>query len=110
MREEIGRLAPGDLDRWGEYRAHVERFWSDTVGQIMRTPMESVFDLLPFVRGMLSAQGFLSMNDLVQLHLRDRRLVRALRFHPTFVGSSPWTPGSSNCPPKPLIRTRNRVA
>lgn len=95
MRAEVGRLAPDDLEGWDRYRAHVERFWSRTVSRVMHTPMQSPLDLLPFAPGMIADRGFLPMNELVRRYLKNRHLVRALRFHPTFVGASPWGPGSA---------------
>ena len=95
MRAEVARLAPADLPGWDRYRAHVEGFWEKTVKQVMHTPMQGLCDLLPFTFGMIAGGGFLSMDALVRRHLRDERLIRALRFHPTFVGASPWAPGSA---------------
>lgn len=95
MDAEVARVAPGDLAGWTRYRAHVERFWERSVKKVMHTPMQGMCDLLPFTAGMIRGGGFLSMDALVRLHLRDAHLVRALRFHPTFVGASPWAPGSA---------------
>lgn len=95
MAAEVSRLAPGDLPGWVRYRAHVERFWERSVKQVMHAPMQHLADLLPFAGGMIAGGGFSSMDALVRWHVRDRKLVRALRFHPTFVGASPWAPGSA---------------
>lgn len=95
MRAEVARVAPGDLAGWERYRHHVECFWEDTVKQVMHARMERPMDLLRFAPGMIRGGGFLSMDALVRTYLRDERLRRALRFHPTFVGASPWAPGSA---------------
>lgn len=95
MRDEVSRLAPGDLAGWTGYRAHVERFWDRTVKRVMHAPMQDLGDLLRFTGGMVRGGGFLSMDLLVRSFVRHPQLVRALRFHPTFVGASPWAPGSA---------------
>lgn len=95
MRAEVARFAPQDAAGWEAYRLHVERFWDLTVRQVMHARMETPWDLLRFAPGMLAGSGFLSMDALVRRYLTDERLMRAMRFHPTFVGASPWAPGSA---------------
>ncbi len=95
MQAEVQRLCPGDVPGWLRYRAHVEGFWDGTVKKVMHHPMQGIGDLLRFAPGMISGGGFLSMDLLVRRYIRDPRLMRSLRFHPTFVGASPWAPGSA---------------
>lgn len=95
MREEVRRVAPDELDAWDRYRGDVERFWDGTVREVMTQPMEHLTDLLRYTGGMLRFGGELSMEGLVRRYLREPRLVRALSFFPTFVGASPYAPGSA---------------
>ncbi|MBL8605513.1 MAG: phytoene desaturase [Myxococcales bacterium] len=95
MRKEVERVAPSNLEGWERYRQHVIGFWEGTVRSVMKTPMLNLCDLLRFTPGMVAGGGFLSMNALVERYLEDPYLIRALRFHPTFVGASCWAPGSA---------------
>lgn len=91
MRDEIRRIAPGDLDgyeRFLELSATAYRLGYEQMGDM---PFTKITDMLKVIPEMLKMQGLRSLHSLVRAHVKSPKLQTVLSFHPLLIGGNPYS-------------------
>jgi len=90
MREEVRRLAPGDVAGWERFCRDAEiryRFGFENLG---RRPMNRLGDLIRVLPTFARLRADRSIHAHAAARVRDERLRMALSFHPLFIGGDPF--------------------
>jgi phytoene desaturase len=90
MRQEVARLAPGDLegyDRFNRLSARIYKVGFEELGDV---PFNSIMDMARVAPDMVRLGSHRSIYAVAAKHVRDERLRFALSFHPLFVGGNPF--------------------
>ena len=90
MREEVRRLAPGDLAGFERFLEDAEaRYQVGFVG-LGRRPMHRLSDMLKVLPTFARLRADRSLAAHAAARVRDPRLRMALSFHPLFIGGDPF--------------------
>jgi phytoene desaturase len=89
MREQIAKLAPGDLAGYEKFLALSERIYAIGFERLAHRAFSSFGDMLRILPDLVRLSGYRSVSGLVNRYIRDKRLRIALSFHPLLVGGNP---------------------
>lgn len=90
MREEVRRLAPGDVDGYERFVRTSERIFSVGFERLAHVPFGSWVDMAKVVPDMVRLESYRTVYGMVAKHVRDERLRQVLSFHPLLVGGNPF--------------------
>ena len=91
MREEVRKLAPGDVEGYERFVAESERIFEVGFEQLAHVPFGSVLDMARIVPQMMKLGSFRSVHGMVARHVKDERLRQVVSFHPLLVGGNPFS-------------------
>ncbi len=91
MREEIRRLAPGDLDGYERFVAMSQEIFSVGFEKLAHVPFTRWIDMARVVPAMVKLESYRTVYGLVSKFVKDERLRQVLSFHPLLVGGNPFT-------------------
>jgi len=97
MREQVARLAPGDLAGYEKFVALSEAIYKIGFEQLAHKPFGSWVDMLRILPDLVKLSGYRSVSGLVNKYIRDPRLRIALSFHPLLVGGNPLNTSGIYC-------------
>ncbi|MBY0568727.1 MAG: phytoene desaturase [Hyphomonadaceae bacterium] len=97
MRDEIARIAPGDLAGYDRFMRRSEEIYRVGFEQLGDAPFHDWAKMLAVAPDLLRLGGLESVYGLVSRYVRDPRVRIALSFHPLFVGGSPFTTTAVYC-------------
>lgn len=94
MREQIRKLAPGDVEGYERFLAHSERIFHIGFSELAHVPFSKVKDMARIVPDMMLLENFRSVFGLVSKYVSSERLRQVLSFHPLLVGGNPLSTSS----------------
>jgi len=97
MREQVRKLAPGDVAGYENFVALSEQIYKIGFEQLAHKPFGSFTDMLRILPHLVKLSGYRSVAGLVNSHIRDKRLRIALSFHPLLVGGNPLNTSAIYC-------------
>jgi len=97
MREQVARLAPGDLAGYEKFVALSEAIYKIGFERLAHKPFGSWVDMLRILPDLVKLSGYRSVSGLVNKYIRDPRLRIALSFHPLLVGGNPLNTSGIYC-------------
>ncbi|MGE0594894.1 MAG: phytoene desaturase [Hyphomonadaceae bacterium] len=97
MRDEIARIAPGDLDGYDRFMRRSEAIYRVGFEQLGAAPFHDWTQMLRVAPDLLRLGGLESVYGLVSRYVRDPRVRVALSFHPLFVGGNPFSTTAVYC-------------
>jgi len=97
MREQVRKLAPGDLPGYETFVALSEAIYKIGFEQLAHKPFGSFTDMLRILPDLVKLSGYRSVAGLVNGHIKDKRLRIALSFHPLLVGGNPLNTSAIYC-------------
>ena len=90
MREEVRRLAPGDLKGFDRFLKDAEARYEVGFVGLGRRPMHRIGDMLKVLPTFARLRADRSLAAHAAARVRDPRLRMALSFHPLFIGGDPF--------------------
>ncbi len=96
-REQIARLAPGDLDGFDRFLRDSEAIYRVAFGELADKPFHRFMTLLAAAPAMIRLQGYRTVFGKVGDYFRDPRLRVAFSFHPLLIGGNPLTTTAYYC-------------
>ncbi len=90
MRNEIARIAPGDVDGYERFMRASEAIFRVGFERLGHVPFGSWRDMLRVLPDLVRLRSDRSVHAMVARHVRDPRLRVALSFHPLLVGGNPF--------------------
>jgi phytoene desaturase len=97
MREQVRRLAPGDLAGYEKFVALSEAIYKIGFERLAHKAFGSFTDMLRILPDLVKLSGYRSVAGLVNSHIKDERLRIALSFHPLLVGGNPLNTSAIYC-------------
>jgi len=97
MREQVRRLAPGDVAGYEKFVALSEAIYKIGFEALAHKPFGSFTDMLRILPQLVKLSGYRSVAGLVNSHIKDKRLRIALSFHPLLVGGNPLDTSAIYC-------------
>ncbi|GAB5414613.1 MAG: phytoene desaturase [Congregibacter sp.] len=91
MREEIQRIAPGDVPGYQRFLKASEKAYRLGYEQLGEMPFTKISDMLKVIPEMLQMQGLRSLHSLVSSHVKDPKIQTVLSFHPLLIGGNPYS-------------------
>jgi phytoene desaturase len=91
MRDEIARIAPGDLDGFERFKAVASELCDVGFEQLGHVPFGSWRDMFRVLPDLVRLQAWRSVHGLVARYIKDPRLRTVFSFHPLLVGGNPFT-------------------
>jgi phytoene desaturase len=96
-REQIARLAPGDLDGFDRFLRDSEAIYRVAFGELADRPFHRFATLLAAAPAMIRLQGYRTVFGKVGDYFRDPRLRVAFSFHPLLIGGNPLSTTAYYC-------------
>jgi phytoene desaturase len=96
-REQIARLAPGDLDGFDRFLRDSEAIYRVAFGELADRPFHRFRTLLAAAPAMIRLQGYRTVFGKVGDYFRDPRLRVAFSFHPLLIGGNPLSTTAYYC-------------
>jgi phytoene desaturase len=96
-REQIARLAPGDLDGFDRFLRDSEAIYRVAFGELADKPFHRFRTLLAAAPAMIRLQGYRTVFGKVGDYFRDPRLRVAFSFHPLLIGGNPLSTTAYYC-------------
>ncbi|QYU69491.1 phytoene desaturase [Leptolyngbya sp. 15MV] len=96
-REEIARIAPGDLDGFDRFLRDSEAIYRVAFGELADKPFHRFSTLLAAAPDMIRLQGYRTVFGKVGDYFRDPKLRVAFSFHPLLIGGNPMTTTAYYC-------------
>ena len=97
MREEIGRLAPGDLDGYERFMKLAEETFRVGFTDLAHVPFNAWTDMLRVAPDMVRLQSYRTVYGMVSRYVKSPRLRMVLSFHTLLVGGNPFATTSIYC-------------
>jgi phytoene desaturase len=97
MRDEVARLAPGDVAGYERFLAASEAIFKVGFEQLGHVPFESWADMARCLPDLMRLQSWRSVYSLACRHVRDPRLRVVLTFQSLLVGGNPFSTTSVYC-------------
>jgi len=97
MRDQVRRLAPGDLEGYERFVGISEQIYKVGFEQLAHKAFGSWVDMARILPALVRLSGYRSVSGLVNRHIRDPRLRIALSFHPLLVGGNPLRASAIYC-------------
>ena len=97
MRQEVARLAPGDLAGYERFLAASQAMYQVGFEQLGHVPFDRATDMLKVAPDLLRLSGWRSVYGLASRHVRDRRLRVVLTFQSLLVGGNPFDTTAVYC-------------
>jgi phytoene desaturase len=97
MKQEIARVAPGDLPGYERFMRHSEAIFRIGFEQLGHVPFNSLADMARVTPDLLKLGGLRSVYATAAKYVRHPHLRFALSFHPLFVGGNPFTTTAVYC-------------
>ena len=97
MREQVRRLAPGDVEGYERFAALSEKIFDVGFTQLADVPFSGAADMAKILPSMMRLKSYRSVYGLVSSMVNDERLRQALSFHPLLVGGNPFQTTSIYC-------------
>ena len=89
MREEVRRLAPGDVEGWERFMLESERCYRIGFEKMAVARYDTLGRLAKALPDLIRRRADRSVHALVSRHVKDPALRIALSFHPLFIGGNP---------------------
>jgi len=96
-REQIARLAPGDLEGFDRFLRDSEAIYRVAFGDLADKPFHRIGTLLAAAPAMIRLQGYRTVFGKVGDYFRDPKLRIAFSFHPLLIGGNPLTTTAYYC-------------
>jgi phytoene desaturase len=90
MREQVARLAPGEVDGYERFLATSEAIFRVGFERLAHVPFGSVADMAKIAPDMIRLQSYRTVYGLVSKYVRNERLRQVLSFHTLLVGGDPF--------------------
>ena len=90
MREEVRRIAPGDVAGYERFMAESEAIYRIGFEQLGHVPFGSPLDMLKIAPDLLRLGAWRTVHQHVAARVKDPRIRMALSFHPLFIGGNPF--------------------
>jgi phytoene desaturase len=97
MREQVGKLAPGDAAGYERFVALSEDIYKIGFEQLAHKAFGSWVDMARILPDLVRLSGYRNVTGLVNRHIKDPRLRIALSFHPLLVGGNPMRTSAIYC-------------
>ena len=97
MRQEVGRLSPGDVDGYEAFMRASSEIYRVGFEELGEVPFDSIADMARILPDMIRHQSYRSVYSAVSKYVRDPRLRIALSFHPLLIGGNPFAVTSIYC-------------
>lgn len=91
MREEVRRLAPGDVEGYEDFVRMSESIFRIGFEKLAHVPFGSWMEMAKIVPDMVRLESYRSVYGLVAKHVKDERLRQVMSFHPLLVGGNPFS-------------------
>jgi len=91
MREQIGRIAPGDVAGYERFLTMSARIFDVGFERLAHVPFGSWGAMARVVPEMMRLESYRTVYGLVSKFVRDERIRQVLSFHPLLVGGNPFT-------------------
>lgn len=90
MREEVRRIAPGDVEGYERFMAESEAIYRIGFEQLGHVPFGSPMDMLKIAPDLLRLGAWRTVHQHVAARVKDPKIRMALSFHPLFIGGNPF--------------------
>jgi phytoene desaturase len=90
MREEIRRIAPGDVAGYDTFMAESEQIYRIGFEQLGHVPFSSPLDMLKIAPDLLKLGAWRTVHQHVAARVKNPKIRMALSFHPLFIGGNPF--------------------
>jgi len=90
MREEVRKIAPGDVEGYERFVATSESIFSVGFEKLAHVPFGSWTAMAKVVPAMVRLQSYRSVYGLVSSYVKNDKLRQVLSFHPLLVGGNPF--------------------
>lgn len=90
MREEVRRIAPGDVQGYDAFMAESERIYRIGFEQLGHVPFGSPLDMVRIAPDLLKLGAWRSVHQHVAARVKHPKIRMALSFHPLFIGGNPF--------------------
>jgi phytoene desaturase len=97
MREQVRRLAPGDVRGYEDFVRLSERIFDVGFTRLAHVPFEGLWDMAKIAPAMMRLKSYRTVYGLVSSMVKDEKLRQALSFHPLLVGGNPFDTTSIYC-------------
>jgi phytoene desaturase len=91
MREEVRKLAPGDVEGYEAFVKMSERIFRVGFEELAHASFSSPLDMARIVPDMVKLESYRTVYGLVAKYVKDDRLRQVLSFHPLLVGGNPYS-------------------
>ena len=91
MRQEVARLAPGDVEGYERFIRASEEIFRVGFEQLSDVPFSSWTDMARIAPAMIKLQSYRTVYGLVSRYVKDDRLRQVMSFHPLLVGGNPFS-------------------
>ena len=91
MRQEVARLAPGDVEGYERFIRASEEIFRVGFEQLSDVPFGSWTDMARVAPAMIRLQSYRTVYGLVSRYVKDDRLRQVMSFHPLLVGGNPFS-------------------
>jgi phytoene desaturase len=91
MRDEVGRLAPGDVEGYERFMRLAEKIYAIGFERLGHVPFTSWTGMARVLPALIRLKSYHSVHGLVAKYVRDARIRFVLSFHSLFVGGNPFS-------------------
>jgi phytoene desaturase len=91
MREQVRRLAPGDVEGWERFLDHSERIYRIGFEELAHAPFSRAIDMVRVVPDLVRLEAWRTVHGLVAKYVSDERVRQVLSFHPLLIGGNPYS-------------------
>ena len=90
MREEVRRIAPGDVEGYETFMAESEAIYRIGFEKLGHVPFGSPLDMVKIAPDLLRLGAWRTVHQHVAARVKSPKIRMALSFHPLFIGGNPF--------------------
>jgi phytoene desaturase len=90
MREEVRRIAPGDVEGYETFMKESEAIYRIGFEQLGHVPFGSALDMVRIAPDLLRLGAWRTVYQHVSARVKNPKIRMALSFHPLFIGGNPF--------------------
>ncbi|RYE92956.1 MAG: phytoene desaturase [Myxococcales bacterium] len=91
MRRQIAKFSPGDVAGYESFLAESKRIFDVGFTELAHVPFDQWTTMAKIVPQMIKLKSWLTVYQLVSLHIKNEKLRQVLSFHPLLVGGNPYS-------------------
>ena len=91
MRDEVSRLAPGDVDGYEKFVVQSEKIFRVGFEKLAHAPFTHLWDMARIVPEMMKLESYRTVYGLVAKYVKSEKLRQIMSFHPLLVGGNPFS-------------------